>query len=71
MQYLMAIPPNQNIPQHIVEFDPALPSWRKNPAQPGEVLAMVDDMGNQARAGHMAQLKRQMQFISTLEKGMT
>ena len=31
MQYLMAIPPNQNIPQHIVEFDPGVPSWRKNP----------------------------------------
>ena len=34
MQYLMAIPPNQNIPQHIVEFDPGVPSWRKNPQVP-------------------------------------
>jgi hypothetical protein len=49
MQYLMAIPPNQNIPQHIVEFDPTVPSWKKNPSQPGEVLSLVDDMGNQAR----------------------
>ena len=42
MQYLMAIPPNQNIPQHIVEFDPGVPSWRKNPQVPGDVLPLAD-----------------------------
>ena len=45
MQYLMAIPPNQNIPQHIVEFDPGVPSWRKNPQVPGDVLPLGDFEG--------------------------
>ena len=47
MQYLMAIPPNQNIPQHIVEFDPGVPSWRKNPQVPGDVLPLGDFEGGQ------------------------
>ena len=42
MQYLMAIPPNQNIPQHIVEFDPGVPSWRKNPQVPNKTSSTPD-----------------------------
>ncbi|XP_040568754.1 uncharacterized protein [Lepeophtheirus salmonis] len=29
LQYLLSFPTGQKIPQHIVEFDPAVPSWNK------------------------------------------
>ena len=29
LQYLLSYPPHQNIPSHIVEFDPAHPAWIK------------------------------------------
>ena len=29
LQYLLSYPPNQKIPSHIVEFDPAHPAWVK------------------------------------------
>ncbi len=29
LQYLLSFAPGQRIPQHIVEFDPSKPAWRK------------------------------------------
>ena len=46
LQYLLDWSPNQNIPGHIVEFDPTTPPWIKDPSVPGEVRPALDRDGN-------------------------